>query len=138
MAAWPTIEEQQRRGIDLDRPVPMRRRFKIIGLALIVACAVLAGLVILGVIIPLTPQAPPEWHQIHVGMHRSKIVGLVGRPQSGMYPEKTVEAWYRDGPLGLRRLEVVYQNYADDRATIVREYIYWRPSQRYIYTRKEP
>ena len=115
----------------------MRRRIKIIAVVLVLV-AVLAYPVIIGVVTPLTPSAPPAWHQVHVGMHRSNIVELVGPAQAGMYPEKIVETWYRDGALGIRKLDVCYQGSGDDRATMVREFVYWRPSQRYIYTRTEP
>lgn len=115
----------------------MRRRITIIALAL----ALVAGLaypVVVGVVTPLTPPAPPAWHEVHVGTPRSNILALIGPAQTGMYPEKIVETWYRDGILGLRKLEVCYQNPGDDKATMVREFVYWRPSQRYIHTRTEP
>lgn len=103
----------------------------------VVIIAVLA--IIFGIFMPFTPAAPPSWHQVHVGMQRSNVMAVVGAAQSGMYPEKIVETWYLDGVLGLRKLEVWYQKAPeDDRATIVREYVYWRPQRRYIYTRKEP
>jgi len=115
----------------------MRRRIKIIVLVLVLV-TVLAYPVIVGMVTPLTPSAPPAWHEVHVGMHRSNILALVGPAQTGMYPEKIVETWYREGILGLRKLDVCYENSGDDRATMVREFVYWRPSQRYIYTRTEP
>ena len=115
----------------------MRRRFKVIAWILL-AFAVLVSPIIFGVVTPLTPSAPPAWHQVHVGMQRSNILELVGAAQTGMYPDKIVETWYRDGVLGLRKLDVWYKNYPDDKATTVREYIYWRPSHRYIHTRTEP
>lgn len=115
----------------------MRRRFKVIALVL-VALAILVSPVFFGLVTPFTPPAPAAWHQVHVGMQRSNILALVGAAQTGMYPEKIVETWYQDGALGLRKLEVWYRPDRDDRATMVREYVYWRPSQRYIYTRREP
>lgn len=115
----------------------MRRHIKIITVVL-VPVAGLAYLVIMGFVTPLTPSAPAAWHQIHVGMHRSNILELVGPAQAGMHPEKIVETRHRDGALGIRKLDVHYQGSGDDRATMVREYVYWRPSQRYIYTRTEP
>lgn len=115
----------------------MRRHIKIIAVVL-VPLAGLAYMVMMGFVTRLTRSAPAAWHQIHVGMHRSNILELVGPAQAGMYPEKIVETWYRDGALGIRKLAVSYQSSGDDRATMVREFVYWRPSQRHIYTRKEP
>ena len=72
-------------------------------------------------------------------MSRSNILELVGVAQAGIYPEKIVETWYREGILGRRILAVRYQNTpANDNATTVSEYVYWRPTGRYIHTRKEP
>ena len=115
----------------------MRRYFKVAAWML-AGAAVPTALIIFGVLTPLTPPAPSAWHQVHVGMQRSNILALVGAAQTGMYPEKNVETWYRDGALGLRKLEVWYQNSGDDRATMVREYVFWRPNGRYIHTRTEP
>jgi hypothetical protein len=114
----------------------MLRDYKTVALGFLTV-AVLASPVIFGWVTPRTPPAPSAWHQVHVGMQRSNILQLVGPAQTGMYPEKSVETWYRDGELGIRRLEVWYQNYGDDRATMVREYIFWRPCRRCIFTRTE-
>jgi len=115
----------------------MRRPVKIASLVLVLTCA-LALSVIFGLFTPLTPSAPVTWHRVHAGMHRASILELVGETQWGMYPEKILETWQRDGTLGIRKLEVWYQNHGDDRATMVCEYVYWRPSKRYIFTRREP
>lgn len=112
----------------------MRQRLKIVRWILLVF-AVLGSLVIFGLVTPFTPPVPPPWHQVHAGMQRSNILALVGAPTISGYPEKIVETWRRDGAFGLRKLEVWYQNYPDERASIVCEYIYWRPSRRYIHTR---
>ncbi len=109
-------------------------------LAVLTLIAGSAYLVIVGIITPLTPSAPPVWHKVHVGMHRSNILALVGAAQNGMYREKIVETWSQDGILGIRKLDVWYQNPGDDRATMnLRVYAFTGDSsQRYIHTRTEP
>lgn len=115
----------------------MRRCLKL-ALWSLLSLGILGLPVIFGWITPFTPQAPATWHQIHVGMQRSNILALVGSPTTSGYPEKILETWCRDGAFGLRKLEVWYERYPDERASTVREYVYWRPSQRYLHTRSEP
>src|SRR5258705_11842261 len=78
--------------------------------------------VFIGVKTPLTPAAPPAWHQVHVGMQRSDILALAGPAQKGMYPEKILETWVRDGFLGICKLNSWYENHADEPATWVYDY----------------
>jgi len=113
------------------------RRLKVIALVLVIT-ALVASPIIFGFVTPFTPPAPAAWHQVHAGMQRSNILELVGAAQAGMYPEKILEIWSREGTLGIRKLEVWYQNHGDESATMVTEYVYWRPSQRNIFTRREP
>lgn len=101
------------------------------------ASALLLSPVIVGWVTPLTPPTPPEWNQIHAGMSRSNIIALLGPAQAGGWPLKAVETWYRDGTLGLRKLDVYYSGEGDDRASRVREYIFWRPGRRHIVERSE-
>ena len=110
---------------------------KAISLTLLIggACIAVASLFFLGfVTIPPRIPTPLSWREIHAGMQRSKILELVGPARTGWYPEKTLEAWWQEEPLWLRKLEVVYR---DGRAVVVREYLLWRPSGRVIPERIE-
>ena len=114
----------------------LRSKIAVFSLVLIVGLAVLT---IFGVFTPFTPDAPQAWHDVYVGMSRSNILQLLGPAQTGYYPEKILETWYRDSAWGMRKLEVLYQRAPDDdRATLAREYIFWKPSRRDIRTRIEP
>jgi hypothetical protein len=70
-------------------------------------------------------------------MQRSNILQLLGPPQAGGYPLKSIETWYCDGVLGLRKLDVWYFSEEDSSAEIVHEYIFWRPTDRYLQVRRE-
>jgi hypothetical protein len=113
----------------------VRSHFKVAAWVLL-GLAVFVSAVIFGLMTPFTPPAPPSWHQVHIGMQRSNILQLVGASRPGMYPEKPCDVWWQEGALGSRRLFVWY-DYKTDTATMVREFVWWRPSRRVIDTRME-
>ena len=66
-------------------------------------------------------------------MTHSEIVALLGPAQTGMFPEKVIEEWHREGTLGVRKLVVLYGGLPkDERATRVEELIWWPPSRRHL------
>jgi hypothetical protein len=114
----------------------MRRRSKIAAGAAL-ASALLFSPVIVGWVTPLTPPSPSEWNKVKPGMTHSEIVALLGPAQTGMFPEKVIEEWHRDGTLGLRKLVVVYGGLPlDQGATRVEEIIWWRPSGRHLQVQR--